>query len=641
MTTVKAACAAAPDTLVRAFPPLRRAVEDDLLSAGLGLEGLRAEAVPEAASLRRRAVHKDFRELVDVSDRSGFTRLYGPRAQELRVPGVEVMGLLRLPGRLHPFAVQVLLPDGFDWQRPCLVVAPSSGSRGATGAIGDIGTWALTRGCGLVLTDKGTGVGAHLLGTGEVYGADLAPVPEDTGAPVLFRAQGSPALEAFRAAHPHAIALKHAHGRENAERDWGLCVLEAARFGLHTLFVHGSPPGGAQPAQLDRVRIIAAGISNGGGAVLRAGEADQAGLIDGVVAAEPNVTPRRLHGARVLAEGAPVPRAGLPLYDVATAMTLLGPAAVLAPELAGLPFADMTVARGDLCAAWARDLAHAGWIAGDTEEARARDALARLRGLGFTAASDPVLHLMVVSQIWPAVAVTFANAYGRFGVEDQVAGVQAAFKGADGAPAAPSVQDKARFGALSNGLAPSAGAHLFYDDGTTEPTLTSALALRRLYDGPDAERERVHAGMLDVLATADPGHTPVILLHGRGDSLINPSHTSRSYLAAAISQGTDRQALRYYEIEHGQHFDAFLMLPDLGDHYVPLKPYIDRSLDLMRTHLEAGEPLPPSQVVRTRPAPAGADGTPRALTPESFGVLRRDPGPDGITWDGRILIVPA
>ena len=65
----------------RLLGPIRRnavAAPDDLLTAGLGLEGLRgptpgfADALqPTPAELRRRAIHANYRSLQEVSDLGG------------------------------------------------------------------------------------------------------------------------------------------------------------------------------------------------------------------------------------------------------------------------------------------------------------------------------------------------------------------------------------------------------------------------------------------------------------------------------------------------------------------------------------------------------------------------------------------
>ncbi|PFU21572.1 hydrogenase, partial [Bacillus cereus] len=65
------------------------------------------------------------------------------------------------------------------------------------------------------------------------------------------------------------IAYKHAHSQDNPEADWGGHVKQAAEFALATLNAERPQDG---PFTFDNTRVIAVGISNAGGAVLRAAE---------------------------------------------------------------------------------------------------------------------------------------------------------------------------------------------------------------------------------------------------------------------------------------------------------------------------------------------------------------------------------
>jgi hydroxybutyrate-dimer hydrolase len=205
------------------------------------------------------------------------------------------------PGRTHPHRVLLQLPDTFDPARACLLVAPASGSRGVYGAIALAGAWGLPRGCAVVYTDKGAGSGYFDLASASGVALDGS---RSSDAELEFRVDGG--------ASTPLIAVKHAHSRENPEADWGLHVLQAARFGLSQI-------GAVYPGLGDgaRVRVIAVGLSNGGGAVLRALERDEDGLFDAVVAAAPNITP----------EGAPA------LYDYATLAALYQPCLLASAEL--------------------------------------------------------------------------------------------------------------------------------------------------------------------------------------------------------------------------------------------------------------------------------------------------------------------
>ncbi|MDT0977945.1 3-hydroxybutyrate oligomer hydrolase family protein, partial [Staphylococcus pseudintermedius] len=123
---------------------------DDLLTAGLGLDGLRAmvppafadAAHPSAAELRRRALWSNWRGIADLAPGGGYGELYGSLAA---VPGREYSAFARVPGAHQPHRVLVQVPDGFDRDKRCIVVSASSGSRGIYGSIAVAGAWGLPK----------------------------------------------------------------------------------------------------------------------------------------------------------------------------------------------------------------------------------------------------------------------------------------------------------------------------------------------------------------------------------------------------------------------------------------------------------------------------------------------------------------
>src|SRR5687768_6929893 len=135
---------------------------DDLLTAGLGLDGLRVMTAPAfadpgrptAAELRRRAIWSNWRGIADLAPGGGYGRLYGSVA---RVSGREFSALATVPGARQPHRVLTQVPDAFDQAKRCVVVTASSGSRGIYGAIAVAGAWGLPKGCAVAYTDKGAG----------------------------------------------------------------------------------------------------------------------------------------------------------------------------------------------------------------------------------------------------------------------------------------------------------------------------------------------------------------------------------------------------------------------------------------------------------------------------------------------------
>ena len=164
------------------------AATQDLLTAGIGKTGLGTGVAPTyadplnptALELRRNAVHGNYRALVDASANGGYGTLYGPNIDitgaatrgEGLIPGRETIATLDDGSGNKRVTIAVLVPDSFDTAAPCLVLGPSSGSRGVYGAIATAGDWGLKHGCAVALTDAGKGVGLYDLGDDTVNRLD-------------------------------------------------------------------------------------------------------------------------------------------------------------------------------------------------------------------------------------------------------------------------------------------------------------------------------------------------------------------------------------------------------------------------------------------------------------------------------------
>ncbi len=645
--------------------PIRREFDgrgDDLLTAGLGLEGLRSGPPPladplrpTAIELRRLAVYNAYRGLVDVTDAGGFGRLFGAPRGRL-VAGVEILAALRTPDGGGTTTVMLQVPADFDAANPCLVVVSSSGSRGIYGALPTAGEWGLRNRCAVAHTDKGTGVGFLDLDSGTGYRIDLMPT-RDLDDPLLtFRTAESAALAAFRERHPHRVAVKHAHGGGNPEKDWGLYVLQAAKLGLELLNREFPGPEGAPRFTRANTRVIAAGVSNGGGAVLRAVEQDSWGLIDGAVVSEPNAQPRPLAGLAIRqGSGAALTSIGRPLYDYATELYLLQPSAVLAPADPASPLAALNPAQRPLLEQWTEGLARLGLVNGETPEERAHDARRRLEAAGMLSGALEGGALNVQFGLWPAIAAAYASAHGRLPVEESpcgvsYAGTDAAFKLRALTPA-----ELARLAADGSGVPPTGGVQLvtevpgagtlFSSFGSVElARCFRALATGELPGGgalPEpfaALSGRVRAGMEEVQMTGSLRGRPVIIVHGRLDALIPVNHTSRAYYARHRALG--ESSARYYEVEHGQHFDAFIpLLPGYATSFVPLQPHLLAAMDLLNRHLRDGAPLPASQVVRSTPRKVAGSGV-EPLEARHLGSWSESAGANAMAFEGKTLVVP-
>ena len=561
---------------------------DDLLTAGLGLDGLRAMTPPAladadhptASELRRRAIWHNWRGIADLVPGGGYGELFGSTTS---VPGREYSAYATLPGARQPHRVLLQLPDAFDARKRCVLVAPSSGSRGVYGAIAVAGAWGLPKGCAVAYTDKGAGTDyfdLDIQGSARADGTfgtldqddDLAFVPD---APV--GASG--------------VAFKHAHSQDNPEADWGRHVKQAAEFALHAL---NTALPDAAPFTFANTRIIAVGISNGGGAVLRAAELP-GDWLDAVVAGEPSV--------HVDGEGA------RSLYDYSTEAALLMPCALL--HMQGLAQPPLQAQVAPLWALRCASLKTAGLVDGADTAAQARSAYDTLRAHGWSDASLQAGVLSVGFDLWRAVAVTYASAYGRYGVGQHPCGYTFAAQNPDFSTRAASAAERAAWWSDAAGIPPGNGVGIIDSQlAPPDPGFAGLQCLRASNDGPGADAERVRKGIAEIRASTPRKGLPVMVVHGTDDGLVPIAFSSRPWVTKAQAAGRD---VHYWQVRNAQHFDAFLGFPDYAARYVPLLPYVYAALDRMETHLDNGTALPVDAVIQTTPRGAGKPLTPANL----------------------------
>jgi len=584
---------ATPELAIEAGIDLRTYREgDDLLTAGLGADGLRSPVPPAFANadaptreeLRRRAIWTNWRGIADLAPGGGYGEVYGSLAP---VPGREYQALVRLPGRNQPHRVLVQVPDNFDTQARCVVVTASSGSRGVYGAIALAGAWGLPRGCAVAYTDKGAGTGYVDTADGRGIGLDgrvAAP-----GAPVEFAV---PARNGGEGVAP--IAVKHAHSGDNPEADWGRHVGQASDFALQVLALAHPGAGPWTPAN---TRILAVGVSNGGGAVLRAAELPDTG-IDAVVAVSPNIL--RTGNGRAL-------------YDYSTEAALWMPCALNAAAYDGVLLARPNGGKSPAGEARCASLRRLGWLQADEPAAQAEAAREHLLSTGWTDEALAAGVLSVNFDLWRAVNATYASAYARTGVDAMPCGFSFAVAGPDGQPRAPTAAERAAWWSDASGIPPGNGIALRGGvEPGADPTLAGNLCLRALWD--DAA-SAVRAGIAATEATTPRAGLPVIVVHGADDGLVPEAFSGGAYAHQSAHEGA---TLRYWRVRNAQHFDAFLGLPVLGARYVPMMPYGYRALDAAWQHVAEGAPLPADAEFNTTPR-GFADGAVPPLRVENLG----------------------
>lgn len=557
---------------------------DDLLSAGLGLAGLKGASAPFADAphptvqeLRRRAIQTSWKSIADLGPLGGYGTVYGAVPD---VPGREYQAFARIPGAHAPHRVLLQVPDQFDPARRCLVVTASSGSRGIYGAIALAGAWGLPRGCAVAYTDKGTGSGYF-------------DVADDSGVALDGqRAKRGAAMLEFEppTSKGEGIAIKHAHSGDNPEADWGQHVLQATQFGLAML--DRAFPDQA-PFTPQNTKIIATGLSNGGGAVLQAAGLDEQHMLAGVVALEPNVH---------------TPGSGRALYDYVTEAAEWLPCALVDARFASTPFARDV--HGAPHAAWATRCAslHAqGQLKAATLDGQAAEAYEHLRNTGWTEQAMATAASSTALDLWRVIGAVYASAYLRRGADDMPCGCRYEATGAHGKPGMADDATRASWWADASGIPPGNGVGLFGGtDSSTDPQLVGIACLRRLWTGDDADARALHASVRALAARLPRKDLPLWVLHGADDGLLPTAFTSEPYVAWLRTE--ERQPL-YWKVPHAQHFDAFLALPGFGEKHLPLLPYGYAALDRLWGHLYQGQAWP-------------ADVPPPVATPRGAGALQ-------------------
>jgi hydroxybutyrate-dimer hydrolase len=578
-------------------------------------------ASPTPADWRTLAIQTSYTGLLDVTAAGGFGSYYGKVTAAANKGSEYVAVADDGSGKLNVTMV-VTVPSNFDAAKACVVAVPSSGSRPVYGELGTIGEWALNKGCAVALTDKGGGVGIHDLDRDNSFAFDGSVATAGTRKDLTFNANllGDD-LSGFRATNPNRLALKHAHGKQNPEKDWGKYTLQSIKVALYVLNKQ-FPSANLTPAN---TLVIASSISNGGAAVLRAAEQDSEGLIRGVVAGEPQLNLPENAGLTVKRGGVNVPMSAKPLFDYITVAGLYQACATQSAALA--PSSAFVIApfAANRCAA----LATQGLVTGATLAEQSADALAKLHAYGWEADSDLLHDSHYGFEFTELVAHTYANAFARASVSESicgysVAGIDAAYQ----TPVAPAADAFKTGWATGGGLGFLGGAFNIIADKSvgapalfllaTSPSsgkadfyLDGANCLRRLATGAgvgtfsisaaeQALAARVKIGLSEVRVSGDLRGKPAVIVHGRSDALIPVNHNSRPYAALnkRVDSAGSSSGLRYYEVTDANHFDALVGL--YPKTLVPLHVYTLRALDLMWAKLTTGAALPDSQLVRAK-----------------------------------------
>ncbi|MGM0417692.1 MAG: 3-hydroxybutyrate oligomer hydrolase family protein [Thermodesulfobacteriota bacterium] len=629
--------------------------KDDLLSAGFGKFGLKKDAFgkkdqsgnpignwekapvfdktsnPAPDELRKRAIYQNYRALVDMSTchpTAYYGELYGPGVGfgggEGLISGEEYIALTD-----DRVTLMVQIPSSFDIDNPCIIAAPSSGSRGIYGAIATVGEWALKRGFAVAYTDKGTGIGVHNLKTDTinlVTGERCKVIDSENKANFIAVSEDhekrKKILDEFNKKHPDKIAYKHAHSGINPEKDWGKYVLQSIEFAIHILNLKYSNSGKEIPPEFtaENTLVIASSVSNGGGASLRAAEEDNKGLINGIAVSEPNINPRYNDSfAIVQGSSKPFKDHSKNLLDYMTFLNIYAPCACLANRLKNAPmnYWQTVPAFNDLARNRCESLKQKGLLKSEGCEEQANEALKKINEYGLLAEADTLIPSHHLINIYRSICVAYANQYGRFCVTDNLCGYSFEMPQTEENVISP---EEARLFCDQTGIFPVPPVNLINENSVGGPmedrisispstnikdqNLDGALSLYELIDSSNESEnsKRVRNGIEEVRASGNLKGLPAIIVTGRADGVIAPNHASRAYFGLNKIVEGQNSNLHYFEITNAHHLDTLNILYSSENHYyTPLHHYFIKALDLMYDHLKNGEPIPESQVIRTNP----------------------------------------
>ncbi len=637
-------------------------ISDDLLTAGAGQTGIVSSSItytdsanPTAAELRRAAIITQYRANQDTRAIAGYGTLYGAgvptrfatAATNGMVAGKEYLSFYDEGTNQQNVAMMVQIPQNFDTSRPCIVVTASPEARGIYGGVALAGEWGLKNRCAVAYTDKGVGIGLHDLTANSVNQLNGTRIVNSSSVTSHFTAQGNGTsdLSSYSSANTARVAVKAAHSQQNPEVNGGKNVLEAVNFAFHVLNMSENY-GNSVTINSANTVVIAAGLGTAGGAVLRAGEQDSQGWIDGVVAVNPIINVRKT----LSNEGFLIQQGSRVLYNTTYAKSFLDAMSFinLYQPCASATFTDSNTAKGRCTALKAANLLTSSTLAEQVKEAQQR-----LINFGVISSVNAIAHNYYSAHYFAANSMYMANSYGRFSIVDNLCDYSLAGSRTANSPSTLTLAELASQFASSNGMPPSnsttvptqtlspislinnngnsgKGINYLYtlsSNSVADEDLTGASCIRQLalntqlsavtpltttttttatttglaLAGSLAQQAlQVQSGVQATYASADLRNKPVLIVQGRDDPLANANFHARQYFALTQVVGRTgvNASVRYLEILNANHLDGMNATFNLSTQ-IPMTYYFNKAMDALLDNLQNHAVLPANQVVAT------------------------------------------
>lgn len=594
---------------------------DDLVTAGLGFSKLSDIKI---ANHFADNLHPTFHELrkaklnryINMNNGEGY--YFGFKYNKLtplfdgKIAGTEVQAYLDNGVEKVAFLLQI--PLDFDKKNACIVAVPTMDAEGVYNAkdIQIRGLWGLNHNCAIVYNDKGLGNALFDLSNKAGYLINgHATKQAKAGRELLFFVDEQLPSNLIT----NRYATKYLHSKQNYEEKWGEYVIKSIEFAfyyLNNVYVSG----GETIIDKTNTYVLVYGASDGGGAALKAGEYDTNGMIDGIVAVNPQIqiSPNYSKNLSIRKGDLTTTLLTKSLIDYTSYGALYMPCAILALPKENTPYLDKYFFAQNRC----RALKEVALLNAISVTDQAREALDKLYQYGWT--KEMMLqipfHYFTQSINLP---YQYISAYGRYGVDEHlchysVASINQDILLNDGQVSPLTQTNFALLWSLNSGSLPIImdnniiAVDLVNDDDpnhahrelfsrSIESTeidynLAGAICLRDMI-----QETRVQEGQKNVFASGKLNHIKTIIVHGQLNVKNLPDYSSRAYVALNSYQEATASQLRYIEVEHASYIDSD---SPFDNSLIPIDFYGENAMNLLWNNITQNVPLPQSQVIRTR-----------------------------------------
>ncbi|MDF7667587.1 3-hydroxybutyrate oligomer hydrolase family protein [Orbaceae bacterium ESL0727] len=633
---------------------------DDLVTAGIGFTTLSSQAITPTFANPKEPTVQELRKAKlarYIDTQTGEGSLYGFRTKEStplfdgKFAGSEIIAYT---DDNDDVGMLLQIPLDFNKEKPCIVAVPSIDSDGLYNAkdVQIRGIWGLRHHCAVVYNDKGLGNGIYEIATGR--GFTLTGTVDTDNLPF------SPLINnraAFSAKYPHRYAIKQLHSKQNPESKWGNYVLKSIDFAFYALNKQFSENeqtkinkndsnknnANKDSFNKDNTIVLVYGATDGGGAALKAGELDKNGVIDGIVAVNPQIYPTAptQKKATLSIQYGTSGKTKLDtksIADYSTYAALYIPCAVPAIMNAHpdtyVPYADYYIFSQNRCDA----LKSAKLLTTTKPE----EALQKLHDYGWTPDMDIQLpYFYYKTSI--GLPYQYISEYGRYDVTDNMCSYSVAsthanrlFNQGDIEPL--SEVSFEQLWSKANGSLP-----LWRDNDATVLDLVNnqdANAPRREFFSTsknskyidyntqgaiclrdNLQKARVQKGLNEVSASGNLNGIKTFIVHGKNNVKQLPDYTSRAYVALnSIVEGKNSK-LRYIEVDNSSYLDGLI---PFDSQLLPIDYYGESAMDWLWSNLTKQTTLPESQVVHAK-ARGGKNGVVPATTTVNLVPIMQSP----------------